>query len=133
MLHVVVTIDRCQISPVAASSRCEDTVGRGETDTAGSDGWLSTVNTAAMTTTNTAAVAATLFNDDEDSHNSSAGSDLLQTSQVCVRSQLRPSSVDCVSSWAVRPILAVQRRPQTVQIRLLDGAASSELEFAARR
>ena len=46
--------------------------------------------------------------------------------------ELRPSSVDCVSSWAVRPINAVQRRPQTVQIRLLDGAASSELEFAAR-
>ena len=34
--------------------------------------------------------------------------------------------------WAVRPINAAQRRPQAVQVRLLDGAASSELEFAAR-
>ena len=34
--------------------------------------------------------------------------------------------------WAVRPINAAQRRPQTVQIKLLDGAASLELEFAAR-
>ena len=33
----------------------------------------------------------------------------------------------CVLMWSVRPILAAQRRPQIVQIRLLEGAASSEL------
>jgi len=54
----------------------------------------------------------------------------MMESPVGTTYELRPSSVDCVLMWAVRPINAAQRRLQTVQIRLLDGAASSQLEFA---
>jgi len=62
--------------PAAASSALEDTAEHGGTDTAASD-----VGSAAMTTANT--VAATLFDAVEDS-DSSASSDILQTSQVGV-------------------------------------------------